>query len=148
MDTFKLGLGAMDLTREEASKLVKKIEKKYPGEIRDGRAMVDNLVKQGKKNAIGFSKRIEKEVKTAIKKQKLVEEADLKELAANVRELAKTTAKIGKEVGKKGVAVAKKGVKKARKAAAKKKVARHKPAKKSRKKAAKRKPAKRKARKK
>ncbi|MBR9693034.1 hypothetical protein GOV07_03845 [Candidatus Woesearchaeota archaeon] len=120
MDTFKLGLGAMDLTREEASKLVKKIQKKYPGEIKDGRKMVDNLVKQGKKNAVDFSKKVEKEVKTAIKKQKLVEEADLKELAANVRELAKTTAKIGKEVGKKGVAAAKKGAKKARKAAKKK----------------------------
>jgi polyhydroxyalkanoate synthesis regulator phasin len=134
MDTFKLGLGAMDMTREQAAKLVNKIEKKYPGEIKDGRKMIGDLVSQAEKNAKAFEKLVAAEVQKAVKQQKLVEEKDLKELASNVKELAKTTAKIGKQVGKKGAAAAKKGVKKAKAAAKKRKP----------KKATKRKPAKRK----
>ena len=147
MDTFKLGLGAMDLTREEAAKLVKKVQQKYPNEINDGRKMIDDLVKQGRKNATHFTKKVEHEVGKAIKKQKLVEEKDLKELAANVKELARTTMKIGKQVGKKGSKAAKQAVKKAKKAAkrAKKKA---KPKRKAAKRKAKRKPARKSKRKK
>ncbi len=143
MDTFKLGLGALDMTREEAARLVKKVQTKYPDEITDGRQMIDDLVAQGKKNAKAFEEKVSAEVQKAIKRQKLVDEKDLKELAANVRELARTTMKVGKQVGRKGYAAAKKGVKKAVKTAKK---AGRKPAKKTAKrKAARKSPKKRKA---
>jgi polyhydroxyalkanoate synthesis regulator phasin len=141
LDTFKLGLGAMDMTREEAEKLVKKVQKKYPGEIKDGRKMINDLVAQGKKSKKSFESCVKKEVNKTIKEQKLVDESDLRELAANVKELAKNTAKIGSQVGKNAAAVAKQAVKEhvAKKAAksATKKTAKKKAVKKAAKKATK-----------
>ncbi len=121
METFKLGLGAMDLTREQAARLVGKIERAYPGEIKDGRKMVDDLVKQGKENAKRFDRRVRQHVDRAIKEQQLVEERDLKELAANVRELARTTGRIGTQAGRNTIRLAKAATKRqpAKKAAKK-----------------------------
>ena len=81
MDTFKLGLGAMDMTRQQAAKLVDKLQERYPSEIKDGRKMINDLVKQAEVNAKKMQKQVEDEVVKAIKKQKLVDENDLKELA-------------------------------------------------------------------
>lgn len=100
MDSFKLGLGAIDLTREQAEKLVTRLDAMYPDEIKDGRRMIEELLEESQKNAEKVRQRIEAEVDKAIKTQKLVPEDDLKELAANVRELAKQTQKIAVHVSK------------------------------------------------
>lgn len=119
MDSFKLGLGAIDLTREQAEKLVKRLDAIYPDEIKDGRRMVDDLLKQAEKNSKKVQERIEKEVDRAIKAQKLVDEKDLKELAANVRDLAKTTSKLARKTAKKRKKAAKKAAKSPKKKSSK-----------------------------
>jgi len=98
MDSFKLGLGAIELTREQAERLVTRLDAMYPDEIKDARRMVEELLEESQKNAVKVQNRIEAEVDKAIKAQRLVPEDDLKELAANVRELAKQTSKIAVHV--------------------------------------------------
>ncbi len=93
MDSFKLGLGAIDLTREQAERLVARLDAIYPDEIKDGRRMIEELVEESQKNAERIRTRIEAEVAKAIKEQKLVPEQDLRELALNVKELARRTEK-------------------------------------------------------
>lgn len=107
MDSFKLGLGAIDLTREQAAKLVDRIEAMYPDEVKDGRRMVDDLVAAAEENAGRVRKRIEEEVAKAVKEQRLVPQEDLKELAANVKELAKSVAKVSKQAAKNATTCAK-----------------------------------------
>ena len=98
MDSFKLGLGAIELTREQAERLVTRLDAMYPDEIKDGQRMIDELLEESQKNAVKVQQRIEAEVGKAIRAQRLVPEDDLKELAANVRELAKQTSKIAVHV--------------------------------------------------
>ena len=141
MDMFKLGLGAADLTREQAEKLVEKLQAEYKGEIADGRTMVDDLLKQAEENSQRFRARVKDEVDKAIKQQRLVDEQDLRELAANVEELARTTRKVAAQAAKNAAKAAKQAandaMKKA-KAAAKQHAKKAKPKKAARKKAVKR----------
>jgi polyhydroxyalkanoate synthesis regulator phasin len=110
MDSFKLGLGAIELTREQAERLVARLDAMYPDEIKDGRRMIEELFEESQKNAEKVRQRIEAEVSRAIKAQKLVPEENLKELAANVRELARQTQKIAVHVSKVAVRQAKQHV--------------------------------------
>lgn len=94
MDAFKLGLGTFDLSREQAERLVKKVESRYGKEMRDGRKMVNDILKQAKKHSQNVQKRVEIEVDSALKKQQLVHEQDLKELSDAFKQLAKAIANI------------------------------------------------------
>ncbi len=126
MDMFKLGVGAADLTREQAEALVARLQERYKDEITDGRAMVDDLLKQAEENSQKFRARVKSEVDKAIQEQKLVDEQDLKELAANVEELARTTQKVAVQAAKNAAKAAKQAAKEAMKQA---KAAAKKPAK-------------------
>lgn len=97
MDAFKLGLGTIDLSREQAERLVKRIESRYGTEMRDGRKMVNDILKQAKKHSENVQKRVQTEVNAALKKQQLVHEQDLKELSDAFKQLGRATANLARK---------------------------------------------------
>jgi polyhydroxyalkanoate synthesis regulator phasin len=58
---FQLGLGAMDLTREKANKLLKELNIDH--NTKEGRKLVDNLIKDGKAASKKLEQKIEKHAK-------------------------------------------------------------------------------------
>lgn len=102
LEIFKLGLGAADLTREEAEWLVAKARERYGDEIGDGREMVEELLRHAEAKSQKLRQRIKAEVARAVKEQNLVEQKDVRALAANVKALAATTATISKKLAARG----------------------------------------------
>ena len=94
IDAFKLGLGAADLTREEAEKIVAQLQSKYKDDIKDGRAMVDELLRQAKTNSDKIQMRVNKEVDRAIKEQDLVSKKEIEELRRAIETLASVSTRV------------------------------------------------------
>jgi polyhydroxyalkanoate synthesis regulator phasin len=113
MDAFKLGLGAVDLTREEAERIVASLQNKYKDEISDGRVMVDDLLQQAKTNTDKIQKRINAEVTRAIKEQDLVAKKDLDELRRSVEKLVAVSSRVASQAVKNATVKAKAKAKKA-----------------------------------
>ena len=97
---FKLGLGAMDLSREQAEQLLDRLQQEYGAEIKDGRAMIEEMVEQAEKYRKKIEAHVEKEVARTIKAQKLISEEELKKLVSNVRDLARQVNKVARSVAK------------------------------------------------
>jgi polyhydroxyalkanoate synthesis regulator phasin len=93
-DAFKLGLGAVDMARDEANKAVDHIQKNYKKETADGRKELKKLMDKTKDKAETMRKDIKREVKKAFKDTDLVTEKDFDEFTSTVEKLGKTTHKI------------------------------------------------------
>lgn len=99
IDAMKLGIGTLDLTHEQVEKFVKKAQKQYGTEIKDGRKMVNELLAQANRNQQSVQQRIQREVKDSMHKQKLVHEDDLKAFQKQAKALATTSARMAKSAG-------------------------------------------------
>jgi polyhydroxyalkanoate synthesis regulator phasin len=93
-DAFKLGLGAVDLARDEANTAVDKLQKNYKSETAEGRKELKRLLNKTKDKAQDAHKDIKKEVKKALKDADLVTENDFEEFASTIEKLGKTTHRI------------------------------------------------------
>jgi polyhydroxyalkanoate synthesis regulator phasin len=93
-DAFKLGLGAVDMARDEANKAVDHIQKNYKKETADGRKELKKLMNKTKDKAETLRKDIKREVKKAFKDTDLVTEKDFDEFTNTVEKLGKTTHRI------------------------------------------------------
>lgn len=122
-EAVKLGLGVADLTREKVEQFVDRLEKEYPGEMRDGRKRVDDIMAEAHKQSKKLQERIDAAVAKAIKDQQLVKEKDLRELRKQLQAVMKTGKRIAKDAVKRKPAAPRKTAKakKASKTARKKK---------------------------
>jgi polyhydroxyalkanoate synthesis regulator phasin len=100
-DAFKLGLGAVDLARDEANTAVDKLQKNYKSETADGRKELKRLLNKTKDKAKDAHKEIKKEVKKALKDADLVTEKDFEEFASTIEKLGKTTHRIATRAAEK-----------------------------------------------
>jgi polyhydroxyalkanoate synthesis regulator phasin len=119
-DLFKLGLGAVDLAREHADAVVKKLERRHGKEMREGRKLLDDALKAGASKASSAHTKVKAAVKDAVHAQDLVEEKDIKELGVAVERLGGVVAKIASGAAKAAVAKTKKAMKTAKTATTKK----------------------------
>lgn len=74
---FQLGLGVLDLTREQAEKLVKEVTKNSEVHKKEGRKMVDKMMKDAEKAKMNLEKKIEFHVKKVIEKTEFATKRDI-----------------------------------------------------------------------
>jgi polyhydroxyalkanoate synthesis regulator phasin len=93
-DAFKLGLGAIDMAKDETNAAINHLQKNYKKETAEGRKELKRLLTKTKENADSAHRKIKTEVKSAFKNQDFVKEKDLNELRSTVEKLGKTTHRI------------------------------------------------------
>lgn len=90
----QLGLGVMDVTKEQVEKFVKEVTKNNKTNVAEGRKMVDKILKDAKVAKDKLEKKIDAQVKKIIEKSNLATKKDLKDLEQKLKpSKAKTTKK-------------------------------------------------------
>lgn len=82
----QFGLGVLDLTRDEVEKFVKEINQNKSVNTKEGRKMVENILKDAKAASQKFEKKVQAEVGKAAKRMDF---ATKKEMQQEIKRLEK-----------------------------------------------------------
>ncbi len=80
----QIGLGIADLTREEVEKFVDEFSKKNKSNTKEGRKLVDRLIKDGEAAKKKLEEKVEEKVKSALKKMPVATKADIERLEKKI----------------------------------------------------------------
>ena len=86
---IQLGLGVADVTREQVEKFVKEVSKYKEMNTKQGRRMVDKLLKEAKASKKKLEAKIDAHIKKAIAKANIVTKKDLARLEKRIDSLKK-----------------------------------------------------------
>jgi polyhydroxyalkanoate synthesis regulator phasin len=95
--TMLTGIGIASMTKEKIEELGKKISEENKLTEKEGKRMVDDLLKQSEKAKEDLENQVQKLVKNALEKLDIPAREDLNRLEKRIKELENLRAETGKE---------------------------------------------------
>lgn len=84
-----LGLGFLSLTKKQADKLVRQLQKRTKMSTKEGEKLVKSLLKESKKQGAQLQKSIQKEVDNALRAAGIATQKDLQKLQRSLKKKRK-----------------------------------------------------------